>query len=184
MRKVCFLDLDGVLVDFVSGALALHGVTLPRSEVRWNFLTQIGFDGINDPRFWSPMGHDFWANLPWTAEGPLVLLAVERLYGADNVALMTSPCDTPGSVEGKLSWVCRELPAYRRRLFVGPAKHLAAGPGKVLVDDHDANVDKFCAAGGSALLVPRPWNRRRGETDSEGRFCVERFAADLEPLRY
>lgn len=176
MTPVCFLDLDGVLVDFVGGAFRLHGRSVPAADVQWGFPEQLGFSGVNDPAFWEPMGFDFWAGLAWTPEGRDVLRSVEAAFG-DRVAVMTSPCDTPGAVEGKVAWVRRELPAYRRRFFVGPAKDMAAGPGKVLVDDHDANVDKFVAAGGAAVLVPRPWNRRRDET-VDGRFST--VALDLE----
>ena len=161
MKPVCFLDLDGVLVDFVGGALAMHGKHIPPAEVRWDFLTQIGFDGVNDERFWAPMGRDFWAGLGWTADGRAILAAVEEAFGAEQVCLLTSPCLTPGCAEGKLDWVRRETPGYARRVLVGPCKHLLAGPRKLLVDDHDANCEAFNRAGGASVLVPRPWNTRR-----------------------
>ncbi len=178
MSAVCYLDLDGVLVDFVGGALKAHGKTLPPADVGWGFAASIGFSGLDDPAFWAPMGHDFWDGLGWTAEGRVVLDQVENLFG-DRVVLMTSPCDTPGAVGGKVSWIRRELPAYRRRFFVGPAKHLAAGPTKVLVDDHDGNADKFVEGGGLVVMPPRPWNRRRGESDPSGGFCLKAFGAEL-----
>ena len=177
----CFIDLDGVLADFVLGAFALHGRAVPYRDVEWGFPAQIGFAGANDPAFWSEMGHDFWASLPWTPEGKGLLAIVERHFG-ENVVVMTSPCDTPGGVEGKVAWIKRELPAYARRFFVGPPKHLAAGPGKLLIDDYEGNVEKFAAHGGATLLVPRPWNRRRGETDADGRFDVPALARELADI--
>ncbi len=179
---VCFLDLDGCLVDFVGGALRLHGKSLPPSEVRWDFLSQIGFSGIDDPAFWERMGRPYWAGLDWTAEGRALLAGLEGLFGADRVALMTSPCMTDGCADGKLDWVAREMPAYRRRVFLGSAKHMAAGPGKLLVDDHDANAERFRAHGGAALLVPRPWNERRAECDGEGRFDVAAVLAEARRM--
>lgn len=177
MVPVCFLDLDGVLVDFVAGSLAVHGKSLPPDDVRWDFPSQVGF--ADDPgAFWAPLGHDFWAGLGWTTEGRAALAAAEDVFGPGNIALMTSPCDTPGSVEGKVAWVRRELPGYSRRLFVGPAKHLAAGPGKVLVDDNDANVATFMACGGFGVVVPRPWNGRRAEAPG-GRFDPARLRDDM-----
>jgi hypothetical protein len=166
MMPVCFVDMDGVLVDFVTGACRTHGSTLYLEPhlVSWGFPTQI------------------WAGLGWTPEGKDLLAGVEALVGAESIALMTSPCDTPGSVEGKVEWVRRNLPAYRRRLFVGPAKHLAAGPAKILVDDHDANVDKFRAHGGAAVQPPRPWNRRQDECLPGGRFNVPGVLFDLKAL--
>ncbi len=176
MRPVCLLDLDGVLVDFVGGALSLHGKHVPPSEVRWDFLTQIGLEPAD---FWRPLGRSFWAGLPWTAEGRELLDVVEDVFGPENVCLLTSPCATPGCCEGKLDWVARELPAYRRRVLVGACKHLVAGPGKLLLDDHDANVEAFREAGGSAILVPRPWNDRRAECDGQGRFDAAAVADEV-----
>lgn len=178
MRPVCYLDLDGVLVDFVGGALRRHGRGLEPSEVRWGFPSQIGFGGVDDPAFWAPLGRAFWAGLDWTHEGKGLLAAVESLFG-DRVALMTSPCETEGCVEGKRDWVRRHLPGYQRRTFVGGAKHLAAGPGKLLIDDREENVDAFAAEGGHALLVPRPWNRHRERTDASGRFDLAALAGGV-----
>lgn len=184
MTPVLFLDLDGVIVDFVAGAFRAHGRRPPPPlDVRWGFPAQMGFTGTDDPAFWAPLGHDFWANLPWTAEGRAVVAAAEAAYGEHHVAVMTSPCDTPGSVEGKVAWVRREMPRYARRLFVGPAKHLAAGPGKLLVDDHGPNCERFAAAGGESLLVPRPWNARRGEVDALGRFDTGALAGEIMRAR-
>lgn len=66
----------------------------------------------------------------------------------------------------------RHLPGYAKRLFIGSAKHLVAGPGKVLVDDHDTNVDAFAGAGGLTVQPPRPWNRFNGSCLPGGSFDV------------
>lgn len=181
MTPVCFLDLDGVLVDFVGGAFATHGRSLPMPDVRWDFPSQIGFaGGANDPAFWEPMGRNFWANLDWTPEGKDILHVVEQVFGRDNIAVMTSPCDTEGAVEGKVAWIKQNLPKYRRRFFVGPPKDLAAGPGKVLVDDHEGNVSAFAARGGLVALAPRPWNWRRNETLDGYQINVLKFSCDIQ----
>lgn len=175
-----FLDLDGVLVNFVGAALKLHNATLPMRDVRWDFCTQIGFvQGVNDPLFWADMNFNFWANLELTSEALELLDGLERIFD-DRIALMTSPCLTMGSVEGKVAWIAKNLPRYRRRYFVGPVKHLAAGPGKLLLDDHDLNCAKFAVAGGVAITVPRPWNDRRDETDQEGRFDVSKLLSEVQ----
>ena len=158
MLKTCYLDVDGILADFVSGALAAHGKTLPYAETRWGFPEQIGFSGVDEPLFWLPLGYDFWRNLPLCPDAHNLVVAVESRF-SDRVVLMTSPCDTPGAVEGKVDWIRHHLPEYRRRFFVGPAKHLAAAPCKLLIDDHDGNCDRFVAEGGNAWSPPRPWNR-------------------------
>ena len=126
------------------------------------------------------MGHGFWAYVEWTLVGKELLAGLERLFHGE-VVLMTSPCDTEGSVSGKVEWIRRELPAYSRRFFVGPCKHAAAGPGKVLIDDHDANVDMFKSHGGRAVLVPRPWNQDKWKTKA-GLFDPEWVLNDAERI--
>lgn len=175
MKPVIFFDLDGVLADFVEGAFRLHGKSLPPLDVRWDFCSQLGFAGPNDPAFWDRMGYEFWLHLEPYADGFSLLKYAEALAGKENVGLLTSPCDTAGCVEGKRSWVHNHLPDYKRRVFVGSAKHLFAGPGKVLVDDHDANVDAFAAAGGLVVQPARPWNRKLAFCRPDGSFDV--FAA-------
>lgn len=176
MSKVLFLDLDGVLVDFVGGALRCHGAHIEPRDIRWNFDRQLNIDPAT---FWDAFGHNFWRDLDWTVEGRGLLALAESLFGKDNIVLLTSPCVTPGGVEGKVEWIKNNVPEYRRRFFVGPPKHLVAGPGKLLLDDHDDNFNKFVEHGGSAVLLPRPWNRRRDETDAEGRFCMTSLAREL-----
>jgi hypothetical protein len=42
------------------------------------------------------------------------------------------------------------------------AKASVAGPGKILIDDKNENIDEWEAAGGIGILYPRPWNRLAG----------------------
>lgn len=157
MKPVIFVDLDGVVADFVSAALFVHGRShVPLSSVPWCIEK---FLGIEPAAFWAPLGFDFWSSLETLPDGMKLLDHALALVGAERIGLLTSPCDTPGCVDGKRAWVERHLPGLKKRLFVGSAKELFAGPGKLLVDDHDANVDRFAAAGGAVIQPARPWNR-------------------------
>lgn len=177
MKPVVFFDLDGVLADFVSGALRHHNRTdVSPASVVWGIEKQLGLDPA---AFWAPLSFEFWANLEPYADGMELLRAAEGLVGSGNIGLLTSPCDTEGCVEGKRAWVKRHLPAYSRRLMVGPAKELFAGPTKILVDDHDVNCDKFVLSGGRAVQPPRPWNSFSSECKEDGGFDVPRLTAVL-----
>lgn len=157
LSKVAYLDLDGVLVDFVKGALKLHNSDIKPSEIVWDIDKQLG---LTPEQFWSPFNFTFWANLEWTPEGKEILELVESVYG-DNIAILTSPPKTGGAVEGKLAWVAKNMPKYKRKTFVGARKELMAAPSKLLIDDREENVDNFMEAGGGAILIPRPWNRNK-----------------------
>lgn len=170
-QRICYLDMDGVLVDFVNGALYEHAVTIPEGDVQWDFNKQLN---IPDPEFWGPFGRSFWANLDWTREGALLLNALEYEFGTDHIVILSSPCGTPGCAEGKLDWIKKHIPQYKRQFLFGPAKHLCASPSHILIDDSDSNVEKFRMYGGHACLVPRSWNKNRHLT-SKNIFRVADF---------
>lgn len=172
MKFAIFFDIDGVLADFVGGAFRHHGKSVPMKDVRWDFPQQIGFAGTWVSEFWDGLGHDFWANLDPLADGFELLKKVEDNFGRANVGLLSSPCDTPGCAEGKRQWVKKHLPDYQKRLFLGSDKALFAAGNKILVDDHEVNVDVFARNDGRAVLVPRPWNRLRDRTDADCRFNI------------
>lgn len=157
-----FLDMDGVLCDFVSAACSFHGRENPYLDYNiaahgeWSLEKLLN---IEPERFWRPLGYHFWRNLHWTPDGKKILDIVESIFGRENICLLSSPCDTTGCVQGKLDWIAEQMPDYRRRFLIGPPKEFAAGPNRVLIDDSDLNFQKFTDAGGKAFLVPRPWNR-------------------------
>lgn len=182
-QPICFLDLDGVLVDFTAAALQVHGRELPPREITWDFASQIGFTGERVAKFWEPLDYSFWRDLPWTAEGKQLLATVEEIFPPERICLLTTPCRTPGCAEGKLDWVRREIPGYADRVLVGSCKHLLASPRAVLVDDRDENARGFVLSGGWSLLVPRPWNIRARQTDQRGRCDVQQFRRDLRLIR-
>lgn len=161
---ICFLDLDGVLADFLGAAFRLHKITLdPYPPGVWDFFPHAG---IAEADFYAPLDESFWAGLPWTQDGRQILAAVEETFGVANVCLLSSPTLHPGSLSGKYRWISEHLPQYQRRFLLGPPKHLLAQPGTVLVDDSDANVGRFRKEGGEAVLVPRAWNVLHAWRDS------------------
>lgn len=170
-NRICYLDMDGVLVDFVNGALREHGYHLPEGTVKWDFNHQLK---IPDPEFWGPFGRSFWSNLGWMPEGRELLTELEIMFGQDHIVILSSPCGTPGCAEGKLDWIKQHLPKYKRQYLLGPAKHLCASPSHILIDDYDHNVDKFRTYGGFAALVPRSWNTAEQFT-YQNRFDVPTF---------
>lgn len=173
-----FLDLDGVIVDFVKGALTLHGKTLPPRAIRWNFAQQIG---IADADFWEPLGREFWSGLGWTVEGKQLFGYLWDNHKVD-LAYLSSPCNTDGCCDGKRDWVKRETPDMAKRLVLASCKDVFAHGDALLIDDYDGNVVLFRATGGNALLVPRPWNARRNECDEQGRFDVDSFIGEIEEM--
>ena len=160
-----FLDMDGVLLDFVS---AIHkkfdkeyryGVPL-----EWEFFEQWSppvafkdFDAVCDI--------DFWATLPWMHDGREILREVrKRIEPDDEFYLLTTPMPNPGSWTGKALWVEKNLPEWKLIVTNAP-KRLLASDDAILIDDKDENIQEFVAAGGRGILVPRLWNELHGWGD-------------------
>ncbi len=167
MARIAYLDMDGVLVDFVGGAIKEHCLQINQNNLSWDFYVEAGLSPEN---FWSPLGRSFWANLDWTPEGEKILAYVEQAF--DAVVILSSPCATHGCAEGKIDWIKRHIPRYRRQFLLGPAKHFCASPNHYLIDDHDQNIEKFIEWGGKGFLVPRAWNRACTIT-TDNKFNVE-----------
>jgi 5'(3')-deoxyribonucleotidase len=167
----CYLDMDGVLVDCVGGAIAAHDLKVPITSLAYDLPPQFG---MTEESFWGVLGYDFWVNLNWTQEGQHLLTELERVCGNHIVLLtgITHGTDVPGVREGKADWVRKHLPAYKHRCFIGSPKVALASPNKLLIDDFDSNHENFLAAGGQSILVPRPWNKARPLTDMHGNFGI------------
>lgn len=157
-----FVDIDGVLADFVGAALAVHKAENPwkvNSKNLGNY-DLVKLLNMNPNKFWDPLNsHDFWSSLDPLPDGLSLLEFLEENFPADKIYLATSPTLSPFCSSGKHEWVDRHLPRYSRKLFIGAAKEaFAQVPGALLIDDSDVNVKKFLGEGGKAILWPALWN--------------------------
>lgn len=164
-----FLDMDGVLTDFVTATLTLHGQ--PHALQTWptgqRDIPQVL--GVSKSEFWrrvDEQGADFWAGLapfPWCDE----LVALVREFGP--LTVLTSPSQSPACLDGKVRWLYEHFPKVGGKRFtdflIGNQKHLLAQPGRVLIDDTPSHVDAFRAAAGEAILFPQPWNANHAVVD-------------------
>ena len=117
-KKILYIDLDGVLVDFQSGIENLDARTKRRYEGRYKEVPGIF-------SFMTPMKD--------------ALESFEKLSEKfDTYLLSTSPWDNPTGAMDKVNWVKRYLgkPGYKR-LILSHHKHLNCGD--YLIDDRKAN---------------------------------------------
>jgi len=154
MKPIIFLDMDGVVADYVSAALLALKLDLNTPVTTMDMAECLG---ITKKEFYEPQvaDIDFWINInpyPWTQE--LVALAQE----VGEVYISTAPSRHRG-VGDKIEWCRRHLGKWTQgRVMVGKPKFLLAGPGRTLVDDHPDNCEAFIKWGGKSILFPRPWN--------------------------
>jgi 5'-nucleotidase len=123
MKKILYIDMDNVLVDFGSGIQALNEET--RQEFRDDLDEAPGIFSLMDP-----------------LEGAVeAFTELSLLY--DTYILSTAPWENPSAWSDKLLWVKRHLGKLaHKRLILSHNKNLNAGD--YLVDDRTANgADRF-----------------------------------------
>lgn len=153
-----FLDVDGVLAQFVEGACKKLGVKNPYlNRNNWGKYDLPSLLGMGSKQFWDSLDDiDFWANLEpyeW-AEG---LVDLCESYG--DVYFLTSPMFGWKCPAGKAKWLDKYFPGYNRRWLIGAPKHLLANRDDAfLIDDSVQNVDRFTSYGGRSILFIQPWN--------------------------
>ena len=164
MGKKVFVDLDGIVADFVGGVFKLHGLD-PESP---SLLFKGSYDiarvlGMSIEDFWGHLDSDetFWASLEKTSDADEIMNLVEqRAQSTGDIYFLSSPARNPRCHYGKAQWVSKHYPKYINRLILTGHKHFLAGRDRVLIDDSDENCKKFSAERGKSLLYPRPWNSK------------------------
>lgn len=158
------VDLDGVLCDFVSGVCDLHDRENPYDDP--GNLGVYEFSklwGMTPEEFYGPTrSREFWANLVPYGDAGETMRLLSGWLGPENVAILTSLANAEAAA-GKYDWVARHFPDYLGRLMVARCKHFCAHPRAMLLDDDPRNCERFRAWGGTAVVVPRPWNSRTPE---------------------
>jgi 5'(3')-deoxyribonucleotidase len=160
------LDMDGVLTDFVTAMCSHHKRSDPYLDpANYGQFDMYGPWDMDEEAFWSVAELDFWKQLPVMPGAHELVAFLEQMFGQENICILSSPSKNLDCVHGKIWWLRKHFNAYRRSFLIGPKKEFCAGPDRVLVDDYDRNYDKFVAAGGCAVLVPRLWNRNHHLAD-------------------
>ena len=153
MKPLIFLDMDGVIVDFVAGSFEAHNreYSDPKS---WSYFESWGMTAAE---FWSGIdahGEEFWANLkpyPWAKD------FIASLQAVGDVCFSTSPSRSPACYSGKRIWL-QEHGLADVPCMMGSQKHLLSRPGRYLIDDGVHNTKAWGDEGGTSLLFPQSWN--------------------------
>lgn len=154
-----FVDLDGVLADFVSAAIAAAELPITADQVEhWNFFEEYMDEEEFGKRINSTMY--FWDDLPvypWAHE------LVDYLKTKGDIVYCTSPGNHDEAATGKLNWLRRHgfLSKHSKNYVLTHYKWLLAGRDRILVDDSDQQCVHFDQMGGAVVLFPQQWNRMR-----------------------
>ena len=158
--KQIFLDMDGVIVDFTQGLIDFYDLDATEESFKsWGSI--YGVCGREHEELWNDLGYRFWVGLKFTKEAKVILKMLKRYQP---ILLSLPPINQPLAYAAKARWVEDNLPEFHKsgRILLGGTKYQIAGPDKLLIDDHEEYCNSWIAHGGSAILVPRPWNMNRG----------------------
>lgn len=176
-----FLDMDGVLADFVGSISKAHNKPSPYTDPSTIGISLGLFDiekiwGITIKQLFEPSNnYDFWHKMDKTPEADELVKAAFKAVGSDNVAILTAPSISEWCVPGKRAWVRRHYPELVNKIIYGSAKEFLSGPDKILIDDRDKNIDAFNQAGGRGILIPRLWNKDHELADKALSITLERL---------
>jgi hypothetical protein len=147
-------DMDGVLVDFVTGFEQFH--ELPRLKWEPGEYSIAEKTGIS----LDTLSTGFWADLPAHELAP----TFRDIINGNPFAIVASRCH-PDLEGARAIWLythgIKRMPYLTQRL---KADLFDLNTSAVLIDDNDAEIDAWP---GPKILVPRPWNSNRGKKSYE-----------------
>ena len=160
MRSKVYLDMDGVLVDFLGGAAKAHNrelpYHLPEAKGIWN--TEKLWK-ITPEEFWAPLEFcGFWTSLKKTPLADDLVELIEDYFGRENIDILTAPSQSKFCIPEKREWMRRYFPQFENRMIFDWKKGKYASPSSYLFDDRDKNILEFEEAGGIGIIVPQEWN--------------------------
>ena len=150
------LDNDGVMCDLHTPLMNIHRFKMQDWKPGVCSIEEV--TGLTAKAVWNhpEVTHkDFWASLPKTPWADDLLALLRRR--TSEICFLTKPVLDPGCAAGKMRWFKKHYPGVK--FLIGTSKKFCAGPGKILIDDSEENVDEFNEYGGRGILFPRVWNK-------------------------
>lgn len=152
--SIMYCDMDGVLVDFISGANKVAKDNNFSEE--WvelaNKSQDFAWKIINE------LGSDFWMNLDWEKDGkklwnkikkynPIILSAYP--YSIEDPTVKTD------AIIGKKDWIAKNIgdnDASKAIICSRDEKAMFAESNAILIDDMEKNIKEWQEAGGVGVL--------------------------------
>jgi len=141
-----FLDMDGVIVDFMSAVYKLFKLTDFRE---WEKMGKDKYVEINKT------GEKWWSEMNWLSDGKKLW---NYLKDYDVTILSAGPRDKTSnaiSVQGKRNWISKNIgSSYSSNAIITTAveKQKHAAKKHILVDDSPRNIRQWRSKGGIGIL--------------------------------
>jgi len=181
-----FLDMDGVLCDWIGAACKVMGKDKEaslRDQPCGEYGIEIGM-GVDPQEMWKAvddLGEQFWVDIkpyPWAWQLYRCCQALGETY------VLSSPSIRSASSSGKIKWLREFTHEERFTSYVFTKhKHLLAAKDAVLVDDKDNKVSEFITAGGFGVVFPQKWNSNYQKYLDKGDDAWMDVVAELKNIR-
>lgn len=164
MEKILYVDLDGVLVDFIGGWMDHYSIKNRKPVTKWNFGEDYGLDRIDFYKSITSLPISFWSNLNPTTWAFKLLRSLSQAVGSfecDKIMLLSHSVSEDCRI-GKQLWVNKHFPQLGDSLITvsdSKLKTKFANGNCTLIDDKFENCVDFVKSGGRSWLFARPWNR-------------------------
>jgi 5'(3')-deoxyribonucleotidase len=156
-KVTVFLDMDGVLVDWLNGIRQYLKKPPEFYDCFRQDPSSLSFKAVDDlyggreilKKEVEARPVQFWFDLeifPWTD------YLVKELSNEFKLAFLTKPGKYPNAAAAKLLWQLKHYPDVP--LVMASDKYLVASETKVLIDDDDWQLTRFDLAGGLAVKWP------------------------------
>ena len=185
MKPIIFLDMDGVLVDFVTGmadAIGKKIISIPRGNSDMETWPGIDMPVQAFQDALDAQGHLFWTELKkysWSDELVDICETVGDTY------ILTAPSRNPGCSSGKVAWIENNYPSLSKKIVLARDKFLCATPSRILIDDTEQKIADFINHDGRTILFPQPWNANAFMAPTrEERLAYIRHALNLYTLHF
>jgi len=142
MKTTIYLDMDGVLCDWNSGAFVACGVK-NYSELL-DYEKKYGKYELK--REIDKYGSKFWYELSWMPNGKKLWNKLYREFGS-RIEILSNPHIFLYARQGKKIWVQRYLNSDIK-INLESNKYLYANKNSFLIDDNEQNVESFKKNGG------------------------------------
>lgn len=191
--KTVYLDMDGVIADFLYQLLWEHNRedlitryeegTFPND---WDLEGELG----TEEQLYSvvrKLGRSFWINIPpypWMTKLLNCVNNFCKIHKA-NWYICTTPYYQSDCYKGKVDWLHANLGQQFSNIIMIRDKYLLANKNSFLIDDSEKNYDNFIKNGGNAFLFPQQWNRAReqkSDTFNILNHCLSSFLYQEKPV--
>jgi len=170
--KIIFIDIDGVLGDWIGNACKTLALDIKDDRIRKqlkNGKKIEKLDSVDIDELWNKinkLGASWWEDIPLFSWAKDLIKEMQRI---GEVCVLTSPGLDPESCSnacaGKVLWMAKHFPDIP--YIIAHDKWLCASKKAILIDDSKKKIKAFKKANGKVFLWPNQYKIEDGDVPLE-----------------